>query len=453
MKTNLICLLLLLPWMAKSQPAALQELIQTALANNLALQEKKLEASAAEQSLQHARKLFLPGLDFASSYVNAEGGRNSILPLGDMMNPVYATLNQLTQSQSFPTLENQRINFLPQNYYDLHLRLSAPILNYGLIQNQKIEQAKTEIARYDWLSYQRDVIRSVKEAYYKYQMASEAVKIYNNALVVLQKAVQVNESLLRNGSGLQAQVLRSRSEVLNLESKREETLQQQRQAARYLNFLLNRDLESPIAQSATNEAELRAMLQSLNPEPQFALREELLQLEQATLASREAEKLQRNYWVPKLSGFADIGSQSDNLQFDREARYFMVGASLDMSLFAFGRNQTQMKKAKTQTQIRETQYQQAKQAFSMEEKTHRDAVNTQLARLNSAKQQHEAAKAYFNVVDKAYREGIYSQIEWLDAQNQATQAELNIAIQLHQTAIALAQLERSQASSKTLPIK
>jgi len=63
--------------------------------------------------LEVARSMFLPNITFDLTYSHADGGRSIDLPIGDMLNPVYATLNQLTNSPNFPQIQNEQINFLP----------------------------------------------------------------------------------------------------------------------------------------------------------------------------------------------------------------------------------------------------------------------------------------------------------------------------------------------------
>ncbi|NJO25856.1 MAG: TolC family protein, partial [Bacteroidia bacterium] len=47
-------------------------------------------------ALKEARSLFLPTTWFETQYTLANGGRTIDIPVGNLMNPVYKTLNQLT---------------------------------------------------------------------------------------------------------------------------------------------------------------------------------------------------------------------------------------------------------------------------------------------------------------------------------------------------------------------
>src|SRR5690606_8697544 len=106
--------------------------IDTALQNNLVLQQRHVSFDKAVTALKSAKSLYLPSVNLEAGYQTADGGRNIPLPIGDLLNPVYSTLNQLTQSNQFPTIENETINFLPRNYYDAHIRATMPLINTGI---------------------------------------------------------------------------------------------------------------------------------------------------------------------------------------------------------------------------------------------------------------------------------------------------------------------------------
>ncbi|RYG17103.1 MAG: TolC family protein, partial [Chitinophagaceae bacterium] len=110
----------------------LDEYVVEGFKNNIVLQQKSISLEKAQYALKTAKSLFLPTVAFSTTCSTADGGRNIPLPLGDLLNPVYSTLNQLTATNKFPLMENQSINFLPKNYYDAKVRTTVPILNTDL---------------------------------------------------------------------------------------------------------------------------------------------------------------------------------------------------------------------------------------------------------------------------------------------------------------------------------
>ncbi len=78
----------------------------------------------------------MPSVNLTASYTLAAGGRVIEFPIGDLLNGAYATLNQLTASQRFPQLENQKILLAPNNFYDVKVRTTYPIFNKDIQHNQ-----------------------------------------------------------------------------------------------------------------------------------------------------------------------------------------------------------------------------------------------------------------------------------------------------------------------------
>ena len=87
----------------------LENYINTAFDNNQGLTSQQLQLEKSLYALKEAHALFLPNISFGASYSKADGGRTIDLPLGDLLNPVYKSLNQLTGSTKFPDLQNKSV--------------------------------------------------------------------------------------------------------------------------------------------------------------------------------------------------------------------------------------------------------------------------------------------------------------------------------------------------------
>ena len=95
---------------APSIAAAGDQLVADALGANLELAASQASVEQRFTALDQARARYLPALDLTSRYTRASGGRSIDVPVGDLLNPVYATLNQLTGTSQFPAIANQRID-------------------------------------------------------------------------------------------------------------------------------------------------------------------------------------------------------------------------------------------------------------------------------------------------------------------------------------------------------
>src|SRR5690606_36478561 len=114
----------------------LDSYVHLGLKSNLALKEKEISLDQAKLSLDMARSYFLPSVNVLGDYTSGKGGRNIAIPIGDLLNPVYTTLNQLTESDAFPQVENVSQDFFPYNFYDVRVRTSVPLINTDLHINR-----------------------------------------------------------------------------------------------------------------------------------------------------------------------------------------------------------------------------------------------------------------------------------------------------------------------------
>ena len=89
---------------ARAQNPILENYIREGLESNRGLKQKQLDYASNLAALKEARGLFLPDISLNARYTVAEGGRMIEFPVGDLLNPVYSTLNMLTGSSQFPQM-------------------------------------------------------------------------------------------------------------------------------------------------------------------------------------------------------------------------------------------------------------------------------------------------------------------------------------------------------------
>ena len=73
----------------------LDNYIQTGLKSNEVIKQHNFDINKSMYALQEARSLFYPTVSLNANYTKADGGRTIDIPIGDMLNPVYSTLNQI----------------------------------------------------------------------------------------------------------------------------------------------------------------------------------------------------------------------------------------------------------------------------------------------------------------------------------------------------------------------
>ncbi len=424
----------------------LDKYVAEGLRNNEVVQQKNIALEKALLSLRIAKGMFMPAVNLQGAYTSGSGGRSISLPIGDMLNPVYATLNRLTDSQQFPQIENVKQNFFPRNFYDTRIRTTIPILNTDLLYNHKIRQQQVMLQEYEVKIYQRELVENIKVAYYSYLAATEVVKIYKGSLEFAEEGKRVNASLLSNGQGLPAYLLRAQSEIENLKAQITDSERQAHNAQLYFNFLLNRDGEEVILAEEIVSSEFILHHDSLSERSTTGAREELSQLRQLISLNRTITRMGQSFWIPKISGFADIGSQDQNWAFNNQSRYYLVGLQLDIPLFAGFVNRNKIRMNQLDVRNAELDYAVKHKQLAMRLQVVENERITAFQNYRSAEKQLEAARSYQRLIEKGYKEGSNTFIETLDARAQLTSAQLKTIINQYHILIADAHYERESAS-------
>ena len=441
----LTCFLSLAPVTSSAQQA-LDEYIEIGLKNNLVLQQKNISLEKAMLSLKIANGMFSPSLTLLGNFLSGTGGRSISFPVGDLLNPVYSTLNQMTGTDNFPQIENVNQNFFPKDFYDVRARASMPILNTDLIYNRKIRENQTLLQEYEVIIYKRELIRNIKAAYFNYLGAREGVSIYQSALTRAQEGKRVNESLLANGKGLPAYVLRSQSEIENIKAQLVDAERQVENAKLYINFLLNRDADEEIITAYSAEENLLNASLLIQEPATVQKREELMQIQTLKGLNENLLSMNKLYWSPKISGFVDLGAQAENLSYTSNANYNLIGVQLEMPLFAGLTNRHKISQSRLEIKNTELSASQINQQLNLSTQFSKNSLISAFQNYHSAQKQLEAAQSYQRLIDKGYKEGINTFIEAVDARNQLTSAQLLVTLNQYRVLIAEANLERETAA-------
>lgn len=420
--------------------------IDSALVNNIVLQQKDIAIEDAIYGLEIAKKLFYPTLDFEAQYVSSTGGRNIDLPIGDMLNPVYNTLNMLTQSQSFPQIDNERINFLPRNFYDAKFHIVVPIYNREMVYNRKIKEKQLDLTQYDTDSYKRELVKNVKIAYYTYLQAEEAIRIYESTLDLAKEGKRLNESLLENGKGLPAYVLRAESEVEKVKAMLIAAEQNVDNARAYFNFLLNRNLGAEIEKPGEEYDVNQKVIMRLSRNNNISQREELKSIDTAIDLMGSLVDIKKSELYPSLNAMVDLGAQAENWEFDSQSRYFMIGMQLNVPIFAWNRRKLEIERAKLSVIDAQLRKEHIHQQLELSSRVSENKLRSDYESYLAAGKQLDAANSYHRLIDRGYREGANSYIEMVDARNQLTESEIGLNINKFKLLSTLAELEREHAT-------
>lgn len=425
---------------AKAQQA-LDRYIGQALESNQGVHQQSFQLERSMYALRQARSMFYPTVSLMGSYTAAGGGRTIDFPIGDMLNPIYSTLNQITESNKFPQLKNESILLNPNNFYDAKFRTVLPLVNAEIWYNRQIKQVQISQQQAALNVYKRELVKDIRIAYYQYYQADKAVEIYRNALTLVNENIRVNESLLRNGVRNGTALTRAKTEKEKTEASLASAENARRNAKAYFNFLLNRGLEEDIVLDSLS---LNQLTDAGNAD--VSGREELAQLRAAQSAYTINRKLQQSYIIPKLNTFLDLGSQGFNFAVNDKSRYYLFGLNLQWDLFAAGQNTYKVKQAELDLKTTNEKLDETEKALQLQWTNARNNYNTALTNYKSAETQLSLANKYYSDQLKVYKEGSLLYIELLDAQNQLTSSALQLSVAFANVMTAAAEIERATAA-------
>src|SRR3954463_6144422 len=230
--------------------AVIDGYVREGLRSNLGLRVQSLEVERAAAALDAARARYFPEASFAARFTRAEGGRTIELPLGDALNPAYQTLNDLLVQQGqqprFPVVQNETIRFLREREQDTRITLRMPLIAPAIPAAVRAQRELLSASEYSRQALARRLKRDITVGYLDWLSAMRTRGIVDASVALLNENLRVNDSLNRNGKITQDQVLRARAELLAVSQQSREARNGASQAQSYLNFLLNRPLDTPL---------------------------------------------------------------------------------------------------------------------------------------------------------------------------------------------------------------
>ena len=439
-------LMTLLSFGALGQSEILNNYVQEGLKNSQTLKQQNFQLQKAVFALSEAKTLFKPNINFNTTISAAQGGRKIEIPIGDLVNPVYTTLNKLTSSNSFPQIQNTSEQLVPRDFYDVRVRTTMPLINAELKYNQAIKQDQITMQQNEIQIYKRELVRDIKLAYINYLKATEAIKVYENALKILRESERVNESLIKNGSANPTVLVRTRNEISKINAEFDNSRGNQKNAAAYFNFLLNKDFTEKITLDSLGKDGLKSELAEGH-------REELDKIQTGISINRQLLGINQSYKKFKIGASLDLGSQgrfaqiaSTDKNFFAPNTFVLLGISFDLPVYSFGRNQLKIKQSEMEIASLDAQMQQVRNQLDLQAELAKNSLNSAKEIYESKASQVSTAERYYRDMFRRYKEGNLNFIELLDAQTQTTTAQLQQSISLYDVWIKWVELERAKAS-------
>ncbi|WP_221394433.1 TolC family protein [Dyadobacter sp. NIV53] len=429
----------------------LESYIEEGLQDNLSLKQESLEIKKSMEAINQAKALFYPRLTFAPTYSYAAGGRRLNFPVGDLLNPAYKSLNELTGKNQFPTnIENVDVLLAPTNFHDTKVSVQYSIYNPEIKYNYLIQKSLMSAQEAKKRVVENELRYNIETAYYQYLQSLEAAKIFTNSQNVLNELVKLNRKLVANNTSTKDVVFSSEYEVSKILQQKAEADKNIQIAKAYFNFLLNKDL--------TNEITVDSIFINLKPFDYDGLanltsltgqavanRQELKQLDLSIEASRQAIQLhQKAASRPSVFVGGNVGFQGYGYKFkDQDYVAGQVGMSWD--IFKGYERKSKIQQAKIQTELLTTKQTEVEKQIELQTtQAYYDLVSSRETQKASQDGLNNASQ-YFKVIDSRYRNGNVLLIEYVKAQNDVLTAQLQQSITKYDVLIKQSMLNKITA--------
>ena len=422
--------------------------VQEGLKSNLALRQESLEIGRVAEAINQARSLFYPRVAFNPTYSLAAGGRRLDFPVGDLLNPAYATLNKLTGSDNFPTnVQNVDQLLAPNNFHDTKISVQYAIYNTDIRYNYLIQKQLLTAQQARKRVVENELRYTIRTAYYQYLQTLDAIRILDNSRRVLTELARLNEKLVSNNVATREVMTSARYEISKLDRQLADATKNRESARAYFNFLLNRDLVASVEVDSVLTQILPEQPENMVDLQRMALhgRQELTQLGGSLLAAQTVVKLnEANAHVPNLYVGGNTGFQGFGYTFRNQA-YVLAQVGLQWDLFRGYEKRSKIQQAKIQTDALQTRVQELRQQIQLQVLQAYYDLNAANESLAATQSGILNADASFRVIDSKYRNGQALLIEFLRYQNDQLTAQLQHSLAHTDLLIKRASLDRAVA--------
>ncbi|MGQ0640496.1 MAG: TolC family protein [Gemmatimonadaceae bacterium] len=421
-------------------PSALDALVDVGLQRNLGKRQHDLAVRRAAAAVRQARGLYLPSATLNARYSSVSG---SVVDLGSVVNPAFDALNQLLQRPAFPTNLDLR---LPQTQ-ETTVRLTQPLFEPQIIEANRIAGALADAQVAERATFTRQLAADIRSGYLNYAKASRFVELYETTIPLLEENLRVSERLVAAGKATPDVVLRARAERSDVVQKRDEAVQAADAVRQALNFLLDRDLATPVALIADSllgfaePPELDAVTRQA-----VLAREELRGLDHAMRVSGAQERAALATFLPSVAIAVDYGFQGNDYRFDSQRDHTIASVVLSWNLFNGGQDVARAHQASVERRRLEYRRSELEKLVALQVRTSWESARVARSAIGTAGDRLESARRTFELVRRRHEAGSASQIEFLDARTAYTSASLNQILTTYDYYLRRVALDRASAT-------
>ncbi len=438
-----LAVFMLLASLVVNAQTIVDEYVQIGLKNNQAYVQQQINTQIANEEKNISKSLFFPNITFDASYLLANGGRTIDVPAGDLVNPTNAAINQLTGNNNLPTnIQNVSEPILTNDFHETKISIVQPILNTDIYYGYKAKQSQLNVGIAKEEAYKNKLEFEIRKGYYNYIKLIEQKRILDSTRLVVKELVKVNTKFVKYDIATKDALYSAEAQLYQIDAQLATAIKQLNTSRNFFNYLLNRELTSPI--DIDESALPNTSIYQVSDLEQNAIssRSEISQIESGIEAQDYELKRNKNYLIPDISVAGFVGYQGFGYEFDNNQDYYLVSFNLSWPIFQGGGNKSKIRKATFEKDRLEAEYTDVKNRIKLEVSSaiyeYDEAIAVHNARLSELKLSEEN----FAIISKKYKISQVLLVEFNEARTDLTTARLNESIARNNIKIAEANIKR-----------
>jgi len=267
----------------------------------------------------------------------------------------------------------------------------------------------------------------VKQAYYNYLKTTQAIKLVEQNIDLLNEVKQFNEKLIKYDKATPDVISDVLYQLKKLESEKETISQQQELSKILLNTLMNRSIEETIEadESLLNQLPERRKLLSQLISTAHDNRQELEKINVISEVNRINQNRIEKSNQPTLAVQGGVGIQMENFSLDGGGPLYTLALNLGWKIWDGGLRKKQLEEARVVQEQNDIKRDIAKQQITLEVAQSYYELETLYAKYAAETEAISSARTSFTAINKRYKNERALLIELLTAQNKLLNSQLN----------------------------
>ncbi len=438
-------LLFLIPILGGTQNSILDNYIKKALENNLSIKGAALNKNKQLVKIEQARKNWMPSVDGNATYLLSEGGRTLVFPIGDLFNPVYGALNNLTQSNNFPVgLENEKIALTPNHFLDVQIKVTQPLVNSAFKYNILIQKELIKLNDLEIQIQEREITFQTKVAYYNYLKTIEGIKILEETEKLLLDLLSFNQKLVKHNKATGEIISDVEFQLAKLESEKALLNEQQGIAKTYFNIVLNRaiDQEIDIQEGILQDFLIEEVDLQTSIDKAFQARQEFKKIQIANSINDLNENRIDKEKMPTLGLTGAVGIQTEGFSTDTGGPIYTLGVGMAVNIYDGGRRKKRIEEINVDQNILMNNRAMLQQQIKIEVSQIYFAIQSLKSKLQSDQAASQSASKTYAIIKSKYENDKAIWLQVNDAQNKLITSNLRATLTKYDYLIKLAELEK-----------